>query len=66
VAEESLWDSRRRSLLIARDALGVKPLYFAASAKGVAFTSEIKALLPLVPEMRELDAVALHRYLSFL
>lgn len=62
----ALWDSRNQSLLIARDALGVKPLYFAATRCGVAFASEIKGLLPLVPEARELDAAALHRYLSFL
>lgn len=62
----ALWDSRNQSLLIARDALGVKPLYFAITRRGVAFASEIKGLLPLVPEARELDAAALHRYLSFL
>jgi asparagine synthase (glutamine-hydrolysing) len=62
----ALWDQRDRSLLIARDALGVKPLYYSESAAGFAFASEIKALLGLVPEARELDAVALHRYVSFL
>ena len=62
----ALWDGRNRSLLIARDALGVKPLCFAATPRGVAFASELKGLLPLVPEARELDAAALHRYLSFL
>jgi len=62
----ALWDGRDGSLLIARDALGVKPLYYAALDRGVAFASEIKALLHLVPEARELDPVALHRYLTFL
>lgn len=62
----ALWDARDRSLLLARDPLGVKPLYFAATSRGVAFSSEIKGILPLVPEARELDPVALHRYLSFL
>ncbi len=62
----AIWDGRKRSLLLARDALGVKPLYFAESSRGIAFSSEIKGLLPIVPEARELDAVALHRYLSFL
>lgn len=62
----AIWDDRKRSLLLARDALGVKPLYFAESSRGIAFSSEIKGLLPLVPEARELDAMALHRYLSFL
>lgn len=62
----ALWDRRRGSLLIARDGLGVKPLYYAETRLGVAFASEIKALLPLVPEARELDPASLHRYLSFL
>ncbi len=62
----AIWNHRHRSLLIARDALGVKPVYYAETARGVAFASEIKSLLELVPEARELDAAALHRYLSFL
>lgn len=62
----ALWDKRDRSLVVARDALGVKPLYYAETQQGFAFASEIKALLCLVPEVRELDIPALHRYLSFL
>ena len=62
----ALWDGRSQTLLLARDALGVKPLYLAETPRGFAFASEIKGLLPLVPESRELDAAALHRYLSFL
>ena len=65
----ALWDKREQSLLLARDALGVKPLYYAATQQGFAFASEIKGLLTLAPSVacaRELDAMALHRYLSFL
>lgn len=62
----ALWDNRKQALLIARDALGVKPLYYAALNGRFAFASEIKALLRLVPEARELDIASLHRYLSFL
>ncbi len=62
----ALWDKRKKSLLLARDALGVKPLYYAALDGHFAFASEIKALLHLLPEARELDAAALHRYISFL
>lgn len=62
----AIWDKRKQSLLIARDALGVKPLYYAALNGCFAFASEIKALLHLVPQARELDVVSLHRYLSFL
>ena len=62
----AVWDARSSSLLVARDGFGVKPLYYCESADGFAFASEIKALLYLMPAGRELDAPALHRYLSFL
>ncbi len=62
----ALWDSCNQSLFIARDALGVKPLYYSASSRGVAFASEIKELLPHILEARELDLQGLHRYLYFL
>ena len=62
----AVWDGRSRSLLVARDGLGVKPLYYAETRDGLAIASEIKGLLELVPEARELDMEALHRYLSFL
>jgi asparagine synthase (glutamine-hydrolysing) len=56
----------RGALFIARDQLGVKPLYYAETARGLLFGSEIKALLcdPELP--RELDAVALHYTLAYL
>jgi asparagine synthase (glutamine-hydrolysing) len=62
----AIWDAQEKTLFLARDALGVKPLYFAASTSGFAFASEIKALLAIMPIHKELDMVALHRYLSFL
>ncbi|MEX2156171.1 MAG: asparagine synthase (glutamine-hydrolyzing) [Gemmatimonadales bacterium] len=62
----ALWDGRDGSLLLVRDGLGVKPLYYAQTERGFAFASEIKALLRLVPEACQLDPLALHRYLTFL
>lgn len=60
------YDTAQRELLLARDALGVKPLYFHASELGFAFASELGALLELAPIPRQVDALALYRHLSFL
>lgn len=63
----ALHDLRSGELLLVRDALGVKPLYYSASEHGFAFASEIKALMPLLPDASlSLDAESVHRYLSYL
>ena len=62
----AIWDAHRDELLLARDAFGVKPLYFSETASGFAFASEIKALLPLVDDPGDIDAQAIDRYLTFL
>jgi asparagine synthase (glutamine-hydrolysing) len=60
----ALWDSRRQTLILARDRLGIKPLYYLVDGRRVLFASEIKAILEAgVP--REVDPQALHDYLSF-
>jgi asparagine synthase (glutamine-hydrolysing) len=60
----ALWDERRRRLLLVRDRLGVKPLYWTEVAGRLAFASEMKALL-CWPEMaRDIDPAALAHYLS--
>ncbi len=61
----AVWDTRRRSLFLARDRLGVKPLYVAELDDGLAFASEAKALLPLLPDGPRVDWTAIHRYFSF-
>lgn len=61
----AIWDGRRRSLLLARDRLGIKPLYYAIAGDWLVFGSEIKALLQAPWLKRELDPEALHAYLSF-
>jgi len=62
----AIWDSRSRRMLVARDALGVKPIYFAETARGFSLCSELKGLLKLEPDLRRLDCAALDRYLTFL
>lgn len=57
---------RRGDLFLARDGLGVKPLYYAETAKGFLFASEIKALLQDPELSRDLDHEALHYYLAYL
>jgi asparagine synthase (glutamine-hydrolysing) len=62
----ALWDDRRKRLLIARDRVGIKPVYYAQSGGRLYFGSEIKSLL-CAPELRrEVDLQALDHYLSFL
>ncbi len=61
----ALWDEQSRTLLLARDQLGVKPLYLHRTGSQLRFASEIKALLqdPAVP--RQLDPVALDEHLTY-
>jgi asparagine synthase (glutamine-hydrolysing) len=61
----AIWDSRKRELLIARDRLGVKPLYFAHTDDGsLYFASEIKALFQTGAVKPELNFKALPDYLA--
>ena len=59
----ALWDARRGRLILARDRLGEKPLYYAATADGFFFASEPKALLATGAVSRTPDWTALGVYL---
>src|SRR2546428_829027 len=61
----ALWDAPRRRLVLARDPMGVKPLYYATHGTTLAFASELKALLALPWISREVEFEALQAYLSF-
>jgi len=62
----AIWDAPRQRLTLARDPLGVRFLYYWATAEGVVFASEIKALLAHPAVTRGWDEVALAQYLTFL
>ncbi len=54
----AIWDQRKRALFAARDPLGIKPLHYRLLPdRGIAFASEIKALLPLGRPALERDAL---------
>jgi asparagine synthase (glutamine-hydrolysing) len=61
----AVWDGRRERLVIARDRVGKKPLYYAFDGKRLVFGSEIKSIFadPAVP--RRLDSDAIPAYLTF-
>jgi len=61
----ALWDARREQLLLARDRMGEKPLYYAATGGWFVFASELHAVLAHPAVGRELDLHAVSRYLAY-
>ena len=61
-----VWDAKRRRLFLARDRIGVKPLYFSWTPHGFLFASEIKALLAHPAVERDVEPRSVYHYLSFL
>jgi asparagine synthase (glutamine-hydrolysing) len=61
----SIWDHKRQRLFVARDRLGVKPIYYVPLAHGVAYASELKSLLAADLKPRTLAASALFDYLCY-
>ncbi|HYC22244.1 MAG TPA: asparagine synthase (glutamine-hydrolyzing) [Candidatus Bathyarchaeia archaeon] len=59
----AIWDAPRRRLMLARDRLGIKPLYYSHGRGRLLFGSELKSLLAAGLD-REIDLQALHDYLS--
>ena len=61
----AVWDSRRERLVIGRDRVGKKPLYYWSADGQLVFASEIKALFAVPNVPRELDPDAIPAYLTF-
>lgn len=60
----AIWDCHKGRLLLARDRLGVKPLYYAEQDGGMLFSSEIKAILPFVSK-KEANLQAIYEFTTF-
>jgi asparagine synthase (glutamine-hydrolysing) len=61
----ALWDGPARRLFLARDRIGIKPLYYAVSDDRLVFGSEIKAILEHPDVPRVLDLVSMYHYLGY-
>jgi asparagine synthase (glutamine-hydrolysing) len=60
----ALWDEPRQKLLLARDRIGQKPLFYSRDGADILFGSEVKAILAVHHQQPELDPIAMHDYLS--
>jgi asparagine synthase (glutamine-hydrolysing) len=61
----AIWDTKKKSLFIARDRLGIKPLYYCLTSQNFLFGSEIKVLLSYRGAPREFNRATLPEYLAF-
>ena len=62
----ALWDRRSNELVLARDRLGKKPLFYSQTSSGMSFSSELSSLLCDNEIEREIDPTAIDEYLSYL
>lgn len=61
----AIWDKRHQQLLLARDRLGIKPLYYQIGKSGIIFGSEIRSILMATKEKTELNPVGLNLFLRY-
>ena len=61
----ALWDAPRRRLVLARDRVGIKPLYYHQGLRSLVFGSEIKSILVHPDVEREIDPAALKDFLTY-
>jgi len=62
----AVWDEKRKIMLLARDRLGIKPLFYYWDGRVFIFSSEIKGILPYPDLNRDVDQTALFDYLTYL
>jgi asparagine synthase (glutamine-hydrolysing) len=60
----AIWDAQSQELLLARDRIGIKPLYYCQRGEDLVFASEMKALLRHPAVLRELSPLAVSKYFS--
>lgn len=58
-----IWDSRSKELIVSRDRLGIKPLYFYKYGSKIIFSSEIKSIVNYLPKKLEVNKFVLERYI---
>jgi asparagine synthase (glutamine-hydrolysing) len=61
----AIWDTRRQTLFLSRDRLGIRPLFYTVAGGGFIFASEIKAIVNCPEVRRELDLQALDQICTF-
>ncbi len=61
----AIWDARRKKLILARDAMGIKLLYYRVEAGAVLFGSELRAILAALPQRPTVDVSALNQLLRY-
>ena len=61
----ALWDVQEQSLLLIRDRLGIKPLYYSVENGTLIFASEVRAILATDLVSRQIDPIALNEYLAY-
>lgn len=62
----AIWDNSDRTLFLARDRVGIKPLYYSMTKEGLLFASELKALLKDQAVPRDLNFPAIDRFLTYM
>ena len=60
----AIWDAKNRRLMLARDRLGIKPLYYQVDDSSLIFASELKAILATGRVRRDINMAAFHAYLN--